>query len=336
MKHFEQRRQPSIPAEGQQLELFSNSSDWIKETAAVKSVEHASAVLAEPSIAQTVQFDLFVHSPLDQALNGLRLAILRGSVEFAEQFYGSAKAIDAKNSAGAEPPHPSQALADAGICTQFLLNAGSPICARSEWHWLSQNTPVLQRFIGAAVNPLIEMRLKMLAMDPVMDEFIASEPDAYAAQIWIALNEPALAKAALARDAGSSRCPQRLQLWALVSAAPELTFHDAAKLESLGYWLALCFDWPEHAESTLPLNPRFAARWAQFCDLDCADDITNFPGFSSLYGIPWPAPDALDIRPGALLLRACQGLNSARDSAPMRLALKALAPEIFQYWMKKR
>lgn len=357
MTHVDQPHQASSSGEQQQLDLFGGSGARVQKAAHLKIIEYLSGAPVQPTqasasepifdlsiqpeLAPTVQFDLFVHSPIDQALNGLRLAILRGSVEFAQQFYQSAQTINAKNSAETGQAPSCTALDDADICMQFHLNTPAAQSARSQFQWLADNKPVLLRFVGSAVNPLIEARLKTLAMDPNLEEFDTDQPDAYAAQIWLALNEPALANAVLMRDSKARNCPQRLQLWAEVCASLALTLDDVAqventKLAALQHWLTLCFDWPEHAETTLPLNPRFAARWQQFCGLDCSTDISNFPGFSSLYGIPWPAPDADDMRPAAELLRACQALNMARDTVPMRLALKAVSPEVFQYWMKKR
>jgi hypothetical protein len=357
MQRHETRRSLDRSAEHPQLDLFGDlgatyrpiaslktPERWL-ETPPVQSDQPFSELLVayspEPAVEATVQFDLFVHSPLDQALNWLRLAILRGSVEFAQQFYQSAQAIDAKTSADAAQTTRCSALNDADICMQFLLNTAAALSTRGQFRWLADHKAILLRFVGSALTEQIEVRLKMLARDPDLEAFDADQPDAYAAQIWFEINEPALANAVLTRDATARSCPQRLQLWAEVCAAlaltqDDITQVDATKSAALEHWLTLCFDWPEHAENTLPLNPRFAARWEQFCVLDCSTDISNFPGFSSLYGIPWPAPDADDVRPAAELLRACQALNMARDSAPPRLALKATSPEIFHYWIGRR
>lgn len=357
MQRHETRRSIGSSTEHPQLDLFASSTETCRPIASPKTLERLldapiaqldepfSELLVgyspEPQIEPTIQFDLFVHSPLDQALNGLRVAILRGSVEFAQQFYQSAQAIDAKNSSETGQSNGCSALKDADICMQFMLGTAAALGTRSQFRWLADNKLALLRFIGRSVTEQIEVRLKMLAMDPELEQFDADQPDAYAAQIWLELGQPALANSVLARDATARSCPHRLQLWAEVCAALALTQDDITQVEAtksaaLVYWLTLCFDWPEHAETTLPLNPRFAARWEQFCVLDCATDIRNFPGFSSLYGIPWPAPDADDKRPAAELLRACQALNMARDSGPLRLALRAVSPDIFQYWMRQR
>ena len=295
----------------------------------------------DQSLPDPSQFDLFAHSPLDQALNDLRIAILRGSIQFAQTFYQSALDIDAKTSQGAPQSPRSSALVDADIAVQFLANESAELSARRQFRWLIDHKPMLIKFVGTALTPSINMRLKTLAMDEALEEFDLAEPNAYAAQIWFDLNEPAFAHAVLARDASAKTCPVRLELWANVCAALALTYDDvnqsdAAKSNALGHWLTLCFDWPEQAEMALSVHPRFAARWEQFCCMDCSDDISLFPGFSALYAIPWPAPDASDIRAGAALLRACQALTSARDSIPLRLNLKAIAPEIFQYWLGSR
>jgi hypothetical protein len=353
-----------------QLDLFGDSAAYTSQAAPVKARELVCETpisepqlddywvdLSQPDLSSQdqPQFDLFLHSPLDQALNGLRLAILRGSIEFAQTFYQSAQTIamefDAKttqdaNSQGANLQGTPQlqtcsALEDANIAVQFIRNTSADLCARSQFRWLADNKPALIRFVGSGVIALINMRLKALAMSSELDEFDAAEPDAYAAQIWFDLNEPALANSVLARDISAKTCPIRLELWAHVCAALALTYDDvnqsdAAKSSALGHWLTLCFDWPEQAEMALATHPRFAARWGQFCSLDCSDDVRSFPGFSALYAIPWPAPDDADMRPGAELLRACQMLNSARDSIPLRLKLKAIAPEIFQDWLRTR
>jgi tetratricopeptide (TPR) repeat protein len=317
-----------------QLDLFAALAAPLAAIEVPKRpIARANAGNALPALDQ---LDLFIHTPIDQALSGVRRALLAGDPDNAAQCLAHAQVLNANSARGSEAAPRLCALSDAEICVQLFMRGDFGAHGLADWHWLTMHYDRLARFLGPTSEPIMAQFLGVLAASPALAIFAPAHPNAYAAQIYFDLAEFDLADAILQRDTNARTCPQRLLLWIQVSSARSQLRGDDADLSCLRHWQTLCFDWPEQAEEALGQSARFANAWSDFCDLDGDQAIANFPGFACLNGIIWPAPERQDRRLGAKLIRAVLALNAARDAVPLRLALKALAPAIYQDWLEKR
>ena len=285
---------------------------------------------------ENAQLDLFINTPFDQALTALRRALLNNELDQAAQFYQAATELDATRRRQDSGSCPVNALSDAHICLQLLQTDEQCISPRAVWARLNAQDAALHRFFGHESTSVLHKLLRRLAACPELEVFDPLKTKAYAAQIWFDLDEPELAKSVLERDAESLLCPLRLHLWTQVTEAlakPPVSQRPCA----LHYWQALCFEWPEHAEEYLSQSSSFTNAWAEFCDLDEPQAISNFPGFASLHNFfSWPQPEPQDTRPCAELIRVALALNANRACVPLRLTLKAMNPALFQDWMARR
>jgi hypothetical protein len=327
-----------LPSEAQafagvQLELFGAAPDTQAFHEAPKS-RHDSRP-ANANMPALDQLDLFIHTPFDQALSGVRRALLVDDFADAASSLALAHALAGKSAKDGTESATQDALVDAEHCLKLWQRRDFGTQGLADWQWLSTHNDALARFLGPTSAPMIARFWHVLAESPQLACFQAAQPSAYAAQIYFDLAEFDLAHAVLAQDSGASTCPQRLQLWIQVSSARSAVRGDDADLSSLRHWQTLCFDWPEQAEEALTLSRRFAREWANFCDLDGDQKIANFPGFACLLGVVWPAPERQDQHPGAVFLRAVQALNGAQDSVQLRLGVKTLVPEMYQSWLEK-
>jgi hypothetical protein len=332
---------------GQQMDLFATANESTEKlssapcpnSVSLKEWKHVELgetqrgfsheTIVKNPVVELAQLDLFIHTPLDQALSSLRRALLANAIDDAKHCYEMVQTFVTRSTL-----KDATVLVDADICMQLAQRESSshPL---DEWHWLNNNSPALSRFLGPNAKEFLQRQYHVLAANPALEEFDPSVPNAYAGQIWFELTEFSRARAVLERDPHALRCPHRLHLLARVCA---LSPADGAATEthSLQHWQTLCFDWPEDAEAAVSQSPRFEAIWAAFCDLDDVQAMAYFPGFACLHGLAWPQPDPQDMRPCVELIRVAQALREKVDSVPLRLSLQTIAPQLLQDWLKKR
>lgn len=274
--------------------------------------------------ALSPQLDLFVHTPVEQALRRTKLALILGDV-------AAARAELAQLCA--DPAAASRALNDAQDCMVLVAGRETPpadavaLLDRID----EQLGPAAVRFIGGTeADALINSGLRLVAVALRGAAFDPRHPRAYAASLWFALGDFRAAKMALEADANWSQCAQRLLLHARIAEA----MHD--RTAALRDWQMLCWQYPVEAERALPTSALLGRQWDEFCGLDVVLEVELFPVWSQLQRLIWPSMASADgERPEAALMRISAALARAPTNVALRRQLHALEPQLLHAWLAK-
>jgi len=267
------------------------------------------------------QLDLFLHSPLEQALARVRYAVRRRDLKEAQTALHEAKLTCAA--------HALTAFQDACLAVGLLASMAwlAPTLAL-QLAWIEQHRGALLRFLPDAEAVLIEPAQATIAEALESAPADPAHPELHAAQIWLQLGQLSRARESLARDAAALTCPHRLRTQALVAEA----MHE--REPALEAWFRLCWHWPEHAERLLERSAYLRAHWARFSALDEPLAVAQFPAFAALFGLRFTPAQADLTQDGARLLELALDLTQSKGALKIerRAQLRALAPDLFREW----